>query len=225
MNITEVSLLSTDLQQTRSFYSDILRLTVLEQGPDFVALQAGRSKLIFYLTGNKPNYHFAFNIPNNLLEAAFNYISSRTKILAQNETNLQIIDFKNWNARSFYFTDHEGNILEFIARFDLDNAGSDPDNKSYVLNVSEIGFVVLNVPQAARKLTEAGLPLFKKGPMLNDFTVLGDDNGLVLLSDSRRGWMPVSRRPEQHRIRALVENNHLQYEILLEDQLQIKLLN
>jgi catechol-2,3-dioxygenase len=35
-------------------------------------------------------------------------------------------NFVNWNAQSFYFLDPSGNIVELIARFDLNDHATDP---------------------------------------------------------------------------------------------------
>ena len=37
-----------------------------------------------------------------------------------------IADFIKWHAKSFYFKDPAGNILELIARFDLDDIAGEP---------------------------------------------------------------------------------------------------
>ena len=76
-------------------------------------------------TGN-PFYHFAFNIPSNKFEEAFQWMQTRVDLLWLDDYKSYIADFTNWNAKSFYFTDPAGNILEFISRFDLDDIAAEP---------------------------------------------------------------------------------------------------
>ena len=52
-----------------------------------------------------------------------------------------IAQFENWNANAVYFYDNNGNILEFIARHDLQNNQFTPFNSESILNISEIGIV------------------------------------------------------------------------------------
>jgi hypothetical protein len=52
-----------------------------------------------------------------------------------------IADFVNWRAKSVYFFDPAGNIIELIARFDLNNASSEKFSSEQFLSLSEIGLV------------------------------------------------------------------------------------
>jgi len=107
----------------------------------------------------------------------------------------KIADFYNWNAKSFYFYDNNGNILEFIARNDLDNATQNPFDGNSVLSVSEIGLVSKNVAEKCDELFDKyGLTSYSKQPKLPKFIVLGSVTGLFILVEENRDWYPTDKK-------------------------------
>ncbi len=222
MKILELSILSNNLQETKNFYSSIPGFKVLDQTNTRLDLKAGNSILHFeYIYGLKPVYHFAFNIPANQLNQALKLISKHTDILRLPETDELISDFKNWNAKSFYFNDNNGNILECIARFDLNNEQKIWNEHDYILNISEFGFVVENVPETQDLLKSKGIPVFEKGPQTIDFSVLGTDTGLILLTDKSRGWKPHNVNPQPFWSKLEILNCNQSMVLNFSDQLQI----
>src|SRR5205085_700566 len=98
--------------------------------------------------------------------------------------NSDIADFVNWHAKSVYFCDPAGNILELIARLDLNNEVDDPFSSLQFLSISEVGMVFGD--DKLNKKTEAlmqqyDLPYFDKQPPLPQFKALGDDEGLFII--------------------------------------------
>ncbi len=84
------------------------------------------------------------------LEEAEKWLSSKTSFIKYKNKN--VIDFDNWNAKSLYFLDSTGNVLEFIARFDLENKSDKRFDASEILEISEIALVTNNVKEMAAKL-------------------------------------------------------------------------
>ena len=122
--------------------------------------------------------------------------------------NKPIIDFPNWNAKSIYFVDSNGNILEFIARFDLENTSNKVFDTSSVLSISEIAFVTENVNELANKLiSQNNFKYFEKQIQRNDFSVIGEENGLLIIVDSKRNWFPTNIKAENFWMKVKVENN------------------
>jgi catechol-2,3-dioxygenase len=100
-----------------------------------------------------------------------------------------------WNSDSVYFLDAAGNVLEFIARHTLRNAADGNFDSSKILNVSEIGLPSENVIELAGELcAQLGLSVYKQEPNEN-FTPVGDENGLFILPVKDRIWMPDSGVP------------------------------
>lgn len=208
MNILELELLTDSITETESFYNDVIGLETISKTNLSVSFKAGSTKLTFRSSENlKPVYHFAFDIPNNKLLEAFAWIEKKTEILEVIAPE-KIADFYNWNAKSFYFYDNNANILEFIARFSLDNISEKPFDGSLVLSVSEIGFVTKNVSKLSDEMSNKyGLSIFPKQPKLDKFIVLGTDTGLFILVEENRDWYPTLQKAKSFWTKVVFDNN------------------
>jgi hypothetical protein len=195
MHITELILKTASIPKTKLFYNRTLELPIVSEKENTISFKAGKTILTFEAAADqKPFYHIAFNITNNKFSDSFEWINSKLDILPAGE--LPIAVYPAWNAESFYFYDNNGSILEFIVRFDLTYHSAQPFSVNDITEVSEIGIVTDNVPEAAKKLSEQHkqLPYYKNGPDLPDFSVLGDDNGLLILSQKGRAWVPTNKQ-------------------------------
>lgn len=194
MNILEIQLLSTDIPQTKKFYHEILGMEILHADDSSLTFSAGHSTLIFKKTNSKnPFYHFAFTIPANKFEEAHAWASQRVQLLPITPSSTTA-DFKSWNAKAFYFYDNNQNIVEFIARFDLNNNSDKPFDGSSIFSISEIGLVVDNAKAYSEKMLQPyDLNFFSKQPPQDDFVAVGDDNGLFIIVNDKRNWYPTSK--------------------------------
>ncbi|HSL47169.1 MAG TPA: hypothetical protein VK897_27265 [Anaerolineales bacterium] len=195
MNITRLELLTADLQAQRDFYADVLELPVSLTSAS-LEVQAGGTNLVFKQAWSDFDgaYHFAFNIPENQYDNAKRWIMSRLSLL-QDKTGKEDFESKSWMSDSVYFLDTAGNVLEFIARHNLNNRVNEDFDSRKILNVSEIGLPSEDVVGLANELcTRLGLSVFKQEPNEN-FTPVGDDNGLLILPLKDRIWMPDSGVP------------------------------
>jgi catechol 2,3-dioxygenase-like lactoylglutathione lyase family enzyme len=208
MKILELELLSDDILKTEVFYNEVLGLETLYKDSSSISFNVGSTKLTFRSSMNvKPVYHFAFDVPNNKLLEAFDWIEKKTEIMYVIPPN-KIADFYNWNAKSFYFYDNNGNILEFIARNDLDNASQEPFDGSSILSVSEIGLVSKNVIiQCDELFDKYGLTAYSKQPKLNKFIVLGTVTGLFILVEENRDWYPTDKKSKSFWTKIVFSNN------------------
>jgi catechol 2,3-dioxygenase-like lactoylglutathione lyase family enzyme len=208
MNILELELLSDNINETELFYNDVIGLKTISKNNSSISFAAGSTKLTFRTSVNKePVYHFAFDIPNNKLIESFLRIENKTEILDVIPPD-KIANFYKWNAKSFYFYDNNGNILEFIVRYDLDNASEKPFDGSSVLSISEIGLVSKNVSQLRDEICEKyDLSVFSKQPILAKFIVLGTDTGLFILVEENRDWYPTHQKAKSFWTKVLFENN------------------
>jgi len=195
MKISYLELSAKDLPAQRDFYANVLELPVNLDAAS-LHVKAGETDLVFTQAPSEfiGAYHFAFNIPENQYEAAKQWITSRVPLL-QDKTGLEDFESTNWASTSLYFRDAAGNILEFIARHNLQNAAAEEFNASQILNVSEIGLPSEDVVALADQLcTRLGLSVFRQEPN-ESFTPVGDDNGLFILPIKDRIWMPDSGLP------------------------------
>ena len=195
MNILDLELSSVNLPAQRDFYANILELPVTLDSAT-LEVKAGETNLVFTQAPSEfiGAYHFAFNIPQNQYQAAKQWIASRIPLL-QDNTGKEDFESTTWNSTSLYFLDAAGNILEFIARQTLQNASNEEFTSRQILNVSEIGLPSEDVLELAHDLvTRLGLSVYQQEPNEN-FTPVGDENGLLILPAKDRIWMPDSGVP------------------------------
>jgi catechol-2,3-dioxygenase len=195
MNITYLELSTKDLPAQRDFYAKILELPV-QLDSATLEVKAGETTLAFTQAPSEFNgaYHFAFNIPENQYQAAKQWIMDRIPLL-RDKTDKEDFESKTWNSTSLYFLDAAGNVLEFIARHTLDNGSGEDFDSRQILNVSEIGLPSEDVLELADNLSmRLGLSIYKQEPNEN-FTPVGDENGLLILPVKDRIWMPDSGVP------------------------------
>ena len=151
MNIIELELHSSNIAETEKFYRKVLDLQGDLHAKDEIFFNIGSTKLIYSeerTEGTKPVYHFAIDVPNNRFDEAYKKIKSKINLLPIERGN-DIADFKNWDAKSFYFFDNNGNIVEIITRYGNRAFSVEPFSGNSSLSVSEIGIVSRNVPDFA----------------------------------------------------------------------------
>lgn len=217
MIIKELELLSSDLAGTEAFYNQVLEIPVVDKTSTGISFLTGHTLLSFRLTyQQKPYYHFAFLIPANKIQEAHNWIAGRTSILLFSATST-IADFSNWNAHAFYFHDNGRNIVEFIAHHDLTNQTKEPFGSPSIIGICEIGVPVEDVSKTCADLNmDYHIPYYKKGPLLDDFAVMGDDRGLLIVTKTGRGWLPTQQPAERYFTRAVLEINGTDHELSFE---------
>ena len=181
MKITYLELPTKDLNSQRNYYANVLGLSIRETAVE-LKIQVGETELIF--TQAAPSfdgaYHLAFNIPENQFHSAKDWVTRRIPLLKDLEGNDEFTS-DSWNSNSVYFKDAAGNVLEIIARHDLQNAVEGGFDSGQILNVSEIGLPSENVIGFANRLcAQLGLSVFKQEPS-ESFTPVGDDNGLFII--------------------------------------------
>lgn len=187
MQITEIQLQTAHLAEQKAFFHQTLELPLLAESPTSFTVQAGASTITFHATTDPlPSiYHFAFNIPENQLAAAKQWLASRVKLLRNGERDEWF--FPDWNAHAVYYLDPAGNILEFIARHNLPTATPRPFSWQSILSISEIGLVTPNVHDFCQQLhTQLGVTRWRGND--TDFAAVGDEEGLFIVAVTGRPW-------------------------------------
>jgi hypothetical protein len=150
MEIQELSLHTHQMGDQKAFYGRILDLPLLTETPDSFTVQAGRTRLRFQESESAvPPYHVAFTIPRHRFDEAKRWVQQRVPLLHKH--GVDELFFAQLNARSFYFCDPAGIILEYIVHYHL-NTEPAPAPVASVLHVSEIGLPVQDVPAFADRL-------------------------------------------------------------------------
>lgn len=218
MLIRELELPANHLAPMEAFYHGLLELPVVRRTAADISFAAGHSVLTFR-RGRTTDaiYHFAFLIPQNKLEEAYRWLKARTPVLPYN-AGTDIADFTNWNAHAFYFHDPQQNIVEFIAHHDLPNASAAAFSAAALIGLHEGGIVAQDVGRACALLkARFGIPYFRKGPVLQDFAVMGDDQGLLIVSGQERGWIPTGQKGGMEYQRLVLEHGGRRMELLMQD--------
>lgn len=207
MQILELTLLTNNLPETKTFYERTIGFEKIEETDKTVSFSTGTSKLRFELTTHNyhPKYHFAFNIPQNKIEEAVKWTSARTK-LAQTDNNSFVTNFEDWKAKAIYFFDNNRNILEFISRTDLNNPSNDEFSVKSVLNINEVGLVSEQPLFTGTQIIEkTKTSFFDKGSKSDAFAAVGNDHGLFVISNTNRNWYPTTERSEKWKVRAKIK--------------------
>jgi hypothetical protein len=215
LEFVAIELDSHNIEELRSFYRNELGLQVsaiapsgrdfrptspqappqaghAAQRPECTVSMGATSVRFLQSAATRPVYHLAFNIPENKIEQALEWLTSRVQLLPHYRSGQTIIHWPDWNAHSIYFLDAAGNILEVIARHDLHNAAPGPFGPHDFLNLSELGLVVPD-PHASMDLLARTFGLATRS-VLPGFGAVGDDQGLFIVSAKDRPWMPTDDR-------------------------------
>ncbi len=190
MKIYELRLKIGNLVEARHFYHDVLQLPVLEETAELLVLQAGSSRLAFErVVGWQGKYHFAFDVPENQVDEAAAWISTKAKIASSNGQTI-FRSTERWNANMVYFYDSAGNILEFIGRHNQPNASDEPFSEGSILSISEIGLTSNDVEKTIQSLRDTlGITIYD-GAGSNSFSAVGDEFGLLIVVRQGRYWYP-----------------------------------
>jgi catechol 2,3-dioxygenase-like lactoylglutathione lyase family enzyme len=203
LKIEELILQTNYLSQTEDFYNQVLELAIVCRSENSISFQIGDSILTFEenLEVLDPKYHFAFNIPCNNIEQGFHWLKDRLDVIKDKENNF-IFEFETWNAKAIYFYDPNNNLVEFIARKDLNNFSEDIFSSKSILNISEVGIATENPIDLSENIFKKfQVEFFEKGPKRDDFVAQGDENGLFVISKTSRYWFPTSDFAEKHDVK------------------------
>lgn len=209
MKIVEIQLQTQNIADTEIFYRSVLATLPDVKTDTELHYTFGHSRLVFFETATEsPKYHIAFNIPCNQIQNAKAWMEAKVNLLPLSPGEV-LTDFINWNAKSFYFYDNNGNILELIARFDLQNEQTGAFDASNILSISEVGIMTDDVPAFADMLAQAHkIPYFRNFVPSEDFTAMGDDNALLIVVKKHRNWYPTAVAAVANPLKIIVEHQH-----------------
>ncbi len=209
-------LTSAPLDQMKEFYVHKLEMELISHTDRELTVMGGRTPITFVKTADAgdPWYHFAFNIPENKILAARDWQLSRSPLIPTPKDKIDVKypedvrHFRHWNAHSVFFWDPAGNLLEYIARHDMDNGATGSFTNKDILYVSEIAFVV-DDQAAEAKLLNKHLGLTPYPASAGFWWAMGDESGL-LLCIPKRIWGENTPNPKRfgvHRTEATIAGN------------------
>lgn len=199
MKIKSLVLETNDRKGLAAFYEKVLELPVAKTATELLITMGSTTIHFTQSIKQDPFYHFAITIPANKIEDAKEWLSKRVELLWIEEYKSVVADFINWNAKSVYFLDAAGNIVELIARLDLHNETAEGFSSKQLLSVSEIGLVFPKTEienKTLHLLQQFSLSYFDKQPPFPHFKAVGDDEGLFIVVTENRNWYPTSKPAE-----------------------------
>lgn len=212
MEIKSLTLQTDNLQSMKEFYMNKLGFHLIAENKDSFQIQTGTSILEFANsdTVSKPFYHFAFNIPANHFEEAKFWLKNKVQLLT--EDGEDEVYFSNFAAKAMYFEDPSGNIVEFIARYGINEESSEPFTINSILHISEIGLIVDDVLKAGKDLSKAHIferdykPLNEKS--LN-FMGVRDKGIFIILAHPGRRWIFSDKYSNIFPLKILIDNGKM----------------
>ena len=185
----KLTIFTARIESQMQFYSKVLGLPAKQTTKHSVWFQIGKTQLEFRYKENATPYHFAINIPCNKEHEALSWLKQKVTILKDNGSEL--IDFPDWNAKAMYFYDEDKNIVEFIARKNLDNHSNAAFDIDQFLKISEIGLPCDHIEDIFNQLhKDTGLEIYSGS--FNIFCAIGDETGLFICIDkNKKKWFPI----------------------------------
>jgi catechol 2,3-dioxygenase-like lactoylglutathione lyase family enzyme len=193
MHIKKLRIASSIIEELRKFYIERLGFQELEGvgGSDGLTFLAGYTEVTFFPGVDDLKYHFAFNVRPDQLSDAIQFLEGKgISLIPEKPGNNTIVDFSDWWAKAIYFYDPSGNIVEFIARGAIAQAGNAPVfSTASLVGVSEIGIPVDDVAAMCEWVnTTHNIQAFARAKNTVHFSALGDDEGLLLFVETGRRW-------------------------------------
>jgi catechol-2,3-dioxygenase len=185
VRIREVVLPAPDPEALAAFYG----------GPGEGAAAAARfgATRVRFAPGPAVCSHFAVNVPPQRFGEAVEWARERAPLHRED------VPFPDWRARSAYFFDPAGNVVELIAR-------ERAPGEDLFLEVSEVGLPVEDVGVAVEWLeTELGLPHFDGDR--RSFSAVGDDRGLLIVVPVGRPWLFTDQPAPDAPLRLTIESD------------------
>lgn len=195
MKVDELKIFTNNLDLQIDFYATILELPVVNSTPEKTSFKIGDSILTLQYKKDVSPCHFAFNIPSNKENQALYWLKERVDILTFDKK--EIIDFSSWNAKAIYFYDLDKNIVEFIARKNLNITSEEKFSSKSLLNISEVAMVSNQIHQTFQKLnTLKSIDVYSGD--FDRFCAVGDENGLfIIVNNELKKWFPTGDLIEQ----------------------------
>jgi hypothetical protein len=197
MRILELALCSSDVAAQRAFWGGTLGLPVreLDDGAIEVSLRASRIRFEAAPDGLDARYHFAINVRRGSIRDAEAWLSARHPLLAFHgdpdvEESATVVQFP-WGPHALYFLDGGGNVAELLDNDHLDNAETQAFGPGALIEVAEIGLATADTAAMCEALLRGLSAEILWGGEGSLLTAIGDDHGVLIVTPTGRGWIPI----------------------------------
>jgi hypothetical protein len=182
---------------------------------DRLEVDAGKGRLVFTHKKNfKGGYHYAFAIDVLDMPQAFSFLRTRTSLFYSFDDDSYIANFRNWKAKSLFFSDPDGNVVEFIGRKEdsIPEAGIEDFSPARIIRPAEIGLGTTNSGALKMQLRrEAALEPMLRGD--EGFCPVGNPEGLFIVSSVQRCWFPTREQVRPLPVSAIFMNHGRKYRL------------
>ncbi len=223
MDIILVKLQTNQLNAMKFFYESILGFKVVEEAHNKFTIQTGLTAVTFSdeRVIKNPFYHFAFDIPSNQFNNAKEWIKQKVQLSTENDNDE--VYFESIKAKSLYFEDPAGNIVEFISRLEDSPKSNLPFTIDSVIKMSEMSLVVEDTVAVANELKKMALFKRDQQPVLpNSLSFIGTRKHPVylLLVSPKRRWFFSKKEAVVYPQEILLDSG---IQITIDDNLQFHL--
>lgn len=212
MNIKHVTMYASNFDATKQFYLAKLQFPLLSEETDCFTMNVGETAVTFIEAplNERPFYHFAFDIPSNQFKEAKEW--TKEKVTLSQEQGEDEVYFEFINAKSIYFEDPAGNIVEFICRFSDAKLSTIPFNASSLQKVSEMSIVVKDKLKSASAFHEVSI--FERDHneiSAEALTFMGarEDASYLLFVNEGRTWFFSNKKAEVFPLEVLLTDGVL----------------
>jgi len=203
--------------QIRNFWENTIGCEVVKQTISTFTIKIGSSLLTFkpnVTSLARPQYHFSILIPSNQIENCLAWLKNGGKkndgneieLWRGGETNAEVIQSPLYNSSSIYFADYGGNIIEFVARRNLDNAEEGEFSSDMFKEINSVSMITKEVKLAQELITE-NLGYKPVDRTTSGYKVMGNANGLINLVVQNRILPPtITEQAYPYEMELVVQN-------------------
>ncbi|WP_339194501.1 VOC family protein [Solibacillus sp. FSL R5-0449] len=212
MNIEHITMYASNFEATKQFYIAKLEFPLHSEESDRFTILVGGTAVTFTKAplNENPFYHFAFDIPSNQFEEAKAW--TKGKVTLSKEQGKDEVYFEGIDAKSIYFEDPAGNIVEFICRFSDAKQNTTPFNASSLQKVSEMSIVVKDKLKSASAFHEVSIfERDHKEISAEGLTFMGarEDASYLLFVNEGRTWFFSNKKAEVFPLEVLLTDGVL----------------
>ena len=211
-DIVNVEMRTNNYANNLRFWRDVMGFPTDSVAPNSFRVDIGLNSITFINNSGAidtsstitPKYQFTISIPSNQIENCYNWlidadstnpskIRERAKFWTDAETGSVIYRRNQYNSQSIYIKDAGNNIVEILARHDLNNTAEGEFNRGMFLGITEVGVVSRDLRKAAEEL-KAAYGVEEVVGSSNSYKPLGGPTGLLKLNIEGKIWTPTENQ-------------------------------
>jgi hypothetical protein len=207
--IVDIEMRSNNFVNNKRFWSKVMGFDVDSVAPNSFKVKIGFNSITFINNSGAldtsssvtPKYQFTISIPSNQIENCYSWLldadSSNSSKIAEPakfwidaESGAAIYRRNQYNSQSIYIKDAGNNIIEILARHDLNNTAEGEFNRGMFLGISEVGVVSRDLRKSAEAL-KAAYGVEEVSGSSNSYKPMGGPMGLLKLNIEGKIWTPT----------------------------------